>query len=98
MKTMITVLVLAFSTAVAEELPDPSRTPGAVNETISTHDYQRLCHERGWTKLYRPPPGFTNALKRLQMKQYGYSGRDPREFEQDHLLCHGTRCYPNELA
>jgi hypothetical protein len=87
MKTALAAfLILALNNAVAGELPNPILTPGAVNETISLDDYKRLCHETGWTKLYRPPPGFTNALKRLQMKQYGYADRDPREFEMDHLL------------
>lgn len=84
--TFLPFLILASAVAGASELPDPTRTPGAVNETISARDYQQLCNERGWTKLYRPSSGFTNSLKRLQMRQYGYSDRDPRDYEEDHLV------------
>jgi hypothetical protein len=86
MKTIILGLIAASSLASAGELPNPHLTPGAINQTISAHDYAQICHQRGWTKLYRPPSGFTNSLKRLQMKQYGYSDLDPREYEEDHLI------------
>lgn len=72
-------------------LPNPQLTPGRVNPDMTEAILRASCHSKGWTKLYRPPVSFTNSLKRLQMKQYGYGGRDPRDFEEDHLvpLCAG---------
>ncbi len=70
----------------ADALPDRTHTPGVINETLSQHTYLLQCRERGWTRLYRPPAAFTNRLKRQQMRQYGYANRDPRDFEEDHLI------------
>jgi hypothetical protein len=79
------VLLLALD-ATAGDLPDRHLTPGAANSAIAEQDYRAQCHIKGWTKLYRPPVSFTNSLKHLQMKQYGYAGRDPRDYEEDHLI------------
>ena len=67
-------------------LPDPKLTPGATNQEISESKYRELCKQKGWTRLYRPPVSFTNKLKQLQMRKYGYSDLDPRDYEEDHLI------------
>jgi hypothetical protein len=83
---LLSLLILVPTLSFAGELPNPGRTPGAINEAMSERDYHRLCHEKGWTKLYRPPTGFTNSLKRLQMKQYGYGDLNSRDYEEDYLI------------
>lgn len=72
-------------------LPDRKITPGTVNVDMTEALLLASCHTKGWTKLYRPPVSYTNGLKRIQMKQYGYSSTDPRDYEEDHLvpLCLG---------
>jgi hypothetical protein len=70
----------------AGELPDRKLTPGTVNSAISEDQYRAQCHTKGWTRLYRPPVSFTNSLKRLQMKEYGYPLADIRDYEEDHLV------------
>jgi hypothetical protein len=70
----------------AGELPDRKITPGSVNAAISEDQYRAQCHTKGWTRLYRPPVGFTNSLKKLQMKEYGYPLADLRDYEEDHLV------------
>jgi hypothetical protein len=39
-----------------------------------------------WAKAHRPPAALTNRLKREQIRLYGYSDRDPRHYEEDHLV------------
>ena len=70
----------------AAELPDRKLTPGTVNSAISEDQYRAQCHTKGWTRLYRPPVSFTNSLKKLQMKEYGYPLARIRDYEEDHLV------------
>jgi hypothetical protein len=70
----------------AGELPDRKLTPGTVNAAISEEQYRAQCHTKGWTRLYRPPVSFTNSLKKLQMKEYGYPLAHLRDYEEDHLV------------
>ena len=70
----------------AGELPDRKLTPGTVNSAISEDQYRAQCHIKGWTRLYRPPVSFTNSLKRLQMKEYGYPLARTRDYEEDHVV------------
>ena len=72
--------------SLAGELPDRKLTPGTINAAISEDQYRAQCHTKGWTRLYRPPVGFTNSLKKLQMKEYGYPLADLRDYEEDHLV------------
>ena len=83
---VVAALALSAVLSHAGELPDPGMTPGAVNETIDERAYQQVCHDKGWTRLYRPPAAFTNRLKRLQMRKYGYADLDPRDYDEDHLI------------
>ena len=70
----------------AGELPDRKLTPGTANSAISEDQYRAECHTKGWTRLYRPPVSFTNSLKKLQMKKYGYPRADIHDYEEDHLV------------
>jgi hypothetical protein len=79
------VLLLALDAAAGDQ-PDRDLKPGAANSAIAEQDYRARCHTKGWTKQYRPQASFTNSLKHLQMKEYGYAGRDPRDYEEDHLI------------
>ncbi len=40
----------------------------------------------GWTATIRPPSAYTSTLKVAQVLQYGYRDRDPRHYEEDHLV------------
>ena len=67
-------------------LPDPSRTPGALNPAVTQRDiYSTIC-VRGWTRTVRPPESYTERLKREQIRQYGYRDRWLRDYEEDHLV------------
>jgi hypothetical protein len=45
----------------------------------------RNVAKKGLT-TYRPPSSFTNSLKPLQMRRYGYGDLNPRDYEEDHLI------------
>lgn len=53
---------------------------------ISEKQYRAQCHAKGWTRPYRPSVNFTNSLKKLQMKKYGYPLADIGDYEEDHLV------------
>jgi hypothetical protein len=41
---------------------------------------------RGYTKTVRPDAAYTNRLKKHQIQQYGYDDRNPKHYEEDHLI------------
>ncbi len=61
-------------------LPDPSCTPGVVRTT----DRNNICHTS--TKAYRPPVSYTNALKKQQIGEYGWTDKNMADYEEDHLI------------
>jgi hypothetical protein len=87
MKFLIVSLTLALSLPVfASDLPDPGRTPGALNPDVTQDNiYQTVC-VRGYTKTIRPPASYTNKLKKRQIREYGYTNRNPKDYEEDHLV------------
>ena len=77
--------LLAGTAAYAGDLPDPSRTPGALNPDVTQSTLDRTICSRGWTKTIRPPASYTSALKKQQMAEMGLSG-SPHDYEEDHLV------------
>lgn len=66
--------------------PDPTRTTGAINsEVTQANIYETIC-VRGWTRMVRPPEGYTYRLKREQLREWGYEDRLTRDYEEDHLI------------
>jgi hypothetical protein len=56
----------------AEIYPDAARTPGARNPKVTQGNIQdNICNTKWSTRLIRPPAGYTNKLKRQQLRQYG---------------------------
>src|SRR5665647_496184 len=78
-------LVLSFP-AWASDLPDPSLTPGAINPEVTQQNIHSTVCVKGYTKTIRPPAHYTNKLKKRQMREYGYVDRNPKHFEEDHLI------------
>jgi hypothetical protein len=71
----------------ADIYPDPARTPGAANPDITQDNIQQtICNPRWSTKLIRPPEGYTHDLKVRQLREYGHSDLDLRDYEEDHLI------------
>ncbi len=78
-------LTLSFP-AGASDLPDPGLTPGAINPNVSQDNIQSTICVKGFTKTIRPPAHFTNKLKKRQIRAYGYADRNPKHYEEDHLI------------
>lgn len=88
MKSVVVGLaaILVCFGADAGDLPDPARTPGALNPEVNQANIQQTVCVKGWTKSVRPPAYYTNRLKRQQIRQYGYADSNPRDYEEDHLV------------
>ena len=67
-------------------LPDPRRTPGAVNPNVGPDTLSTTICMAGWTATVRPPSAYTSALKLAQILEYGYADRNPAHYEEDHLV------------
>lgn len=86
--TWIAALAMALITAQvwASDLPDPSLTPGAINPEVTQANIHQTVCVKGYTKTIRPPAQFTNKLKKRQLREYGYADRNPKHYEEDHLI------------
>ena len=67
-------------------LPDHRHTPGSINPAVSQANIDTTICKSGWTKTVRPPSAYTSALKIAQIIEYGYADRDPRHYQEDHLV------------
>ena len=70
-------------------LPDPARTPGAINSAITQANIgSNICAGKKWsTKSIRPPEEYTTNLKRQQLaSDPRYHSRNLKLYEEDHLI------------
>jgi hypothetical protein len=69
-------------------LPDPARTPGAINPAVTQSDIGRTICVAGWTSTIRPPSSYTTALKQRELATgYAYRGdTNTSDYEEDHLI------------
>lgn len=87
MRWMVVVLILAMpSLGWARSLPDAAMTPGAVNPAVTQGTIGRTICRRGWTRTVRPSVGYTEPLKKMQIRAYGYADPRPWKYEEDHLI------------
>jgi hypothetical protein len=63
----------------------PSLTPGALNPDVTQTSIRQTICTRGWTKTVRPPTSYTNALKLVQIREYGFTG-GPADYQEDHFI------------
>jgi hypothetical protein len=79
--------LLAAGTAAAQSaLPNPTRTPGAVDPAVRQATIRKTICKPGWANSVRPPKSHAEALKRRQLKEFGYFDRRPGDYEEDHLI------------
>jgi hypothetical protein len=67
-------------------LPDPKRTPGSINPSVTPDNLATTICTSGWTATIRPPNAYTSALKLAQIVEYGYADRSPSHYQEDHLV------------
>ena len=80
------VLLCAASFVFGGDLPDPIKTPGAINADVTQENIDENICVSGWTKTVRPKVSYTNKLKKRQIVEYGYSDTDLSHYEEDHLI------------
>jgi hypothetical protein len=85
--SMALYLALVAVTALAQSaLPDPARTPGAVDPAVTQATIGDTICVPGWTLTVRPPERYTEELKRRQIEEYGYTDQRLGDYEEDHLI------------
>jgi hypothetical protein len=67
-------------------LPDPKKTPGSVNPSATQDNLDATVCKSGWASSQRPPAAYTDALKLVQIVEYGYADKNPRHYQEDHLV------------
>lgn len=67
-------------------LPDPICTPGFADPRVTQANIKTTICVSGYTTRIRPPTTYTNALKRQQIAQYGYTDTNLADYEEDHLI------------
>ena len=82
-------LLVAADSGIAlaqSSLPDPTRTPGAINPDVTQERFPTTICVRGWTATVRPPEVYTEDLKRRQIVAFGYADRRMRLHTEDQLV------------
>lgn len=84
---LITLSALAqpANSPAPSEVPDATKTPGAVNPAVTQANINQTICVPGWTKTIRPPVGYTNKLKLRQITQNGLPG-SLKDYEEVHLI------------
>jgi hypothetical protein len=74
----------------ANYLPDKSRTPGAINHTVTQENLTATVCAAGWTKTIRPRGSYMEKLKKRQMLESKLPGT-PRDYHENYRipLCAG---------
>jgi hypothetical protein len=85
---LVVFAAAAVGAAFAGDLPDPQKTPGAINSHLTVKQFRRLCKHPSWTKRVRPPEEYTYEVKRKQLRAgYGdYTRKELHLYEEDHLI------------
>jgi hypothetical protein len=76
----------ASTKSLAADLPDRALTPGWINTNVTQANIGNTVCVKGWSKTNRPPVAYTNKIKALQIREYGYEDTDLRHYEEDHLV------------
>jgi hypothetical protein len=93
-RAALLVVVLALGVAPAAGaartvgLPDPHRTPGATNPSVTPATIASTICVSGYTRTIRPPESYTERLKFSQLDG-GYNLRgdtSASNYEEDHLI------------
>ena len=66
--------------------PDTACTPGEIDASVTQSTIQTTICVSGYTKTVRPPTTYTNALKVRQIREYGYSDTNVKDYEEDHFI------------
>lgn len=72
---------------LSRALPNAQRTPGVIDPRVTQANLdQTICRRGGYMKSVRPAESYTEALKRKQIRQYGYRNHYLHNYEENHLI------------
>lgn len=80
------ILNLVGTCHIKGNLPDSACTPGAIDPKVTQDNIYKTICVSGYTKTVRPPVSYTNKLKIQQIAAYEYLDKNPRNYEEDHLI------------
>jgi len=91
---VVTAVVVATATPTPSSLlchllnglPDSNCTPGVADQNVTQANILSTICVSGYTTKVRPSTGYTNKLKVEQIKEYGYSDTNIKDYEEDHLI------------
>jgi len=98
MKKFVLLSALLPALSFGGDLPDARLTPGSINPEITQENIQQTVCVKGYTKKIRPAASYTNKLKKTQIRQYGYSDTNPKDYEEDHLIALSIGGNPTDPA
>ena len=81
------------------DLPDPQCTPGVADSGVTQANIQQtICASGYWGEIRSKyaPVNYTDALKRQQIREYGYADTRVADFEEDHLISLELGGHPND--
>ncbi|PZR67556.1 MAG: hypothetical protein DLM66_10885 [Candidatus Dormiibacter spiritus] len=78
-----------------EDLPNPDLTPGMADAKVTQQTLKTTVCVGGYTKTVRPPPAYTDQLKKQQMREYGRPGK-ASDYQEDHLIPLGLGGSPTD--
>lgn len=64
----------------------PALAPGALNPLVDQSNIHETVCKSGWTAKVRPPVANTDALKRSQLREWGYTDTNPAHYAEDHRV------------
>ena len=67
-------------------LPDPTCTPGALNQDVTQDNIRETICRSGYTATIRPVVSYTNKLKKEQIQEYGFNDTSMKDYEEDHFI------------
>ena len=67
-------------------LSDPICTPGVIDTSVTQDNLSITICRSGYTRTVRPPVSYTNALKKQQIIDYGYTDTNMGDYEEDHFI------------
>ena len=82
----IVLLMIGQEICNGADLPDPNLTPGAINPDVTQENIASTICVKGFTKKIRPSASYKNALKKQQLREYGFVDTHPSQYEEDHLI------------
>jgi len=82
---LVCTALLPDARAQVSYLPDPARTPGALNPSVTQANIRETICAPGYSKTVRPPAYYTSRLKKKQIRANGLPG-GMHDYEEDHRV------------